>query len=109
MPKPKPTEQEISEFSNVPVDVAASFIGCSTPTLYRALQEERAPFGFAVKNPEGQWAYNISPGAILKYKHGELPFYKLKEVKELIMDGVEEILQIKTEAAKDAINGIFRV
>ena len=48
-----PTEDEIMRQNNVPVEMAARYIGWSTPTLYYALQDQRAPFGVAVKSPKG--------------------------------------------------------
>lgn len=97
MPKkanyPVPTEDEILCQNNVPVEMAARFIGWSSPTLYYALQDERAPFGIAVKSPKGGWAYNISPGLLVKYKRGDLPTYKLNEVINLAAEGVEQVLE----------------
>lgn len=37
------TDEEIMAYDNVPIDVAARYIGWSSPTIYRALREERAP------------------------------------------------------------------
>lgn len=97
---PPPTDQEILAYDNVPVEVAAKYIGSSTATLYRALREERVPFGWAVEHKGGQWSHNISPGALVKYKHGELPMYKLREVQELAADGIERILDERMGALK---------
>lgn len=98
MPKrstiPAPTDSEILALDNVPVYLAAKYIGWSTPTIYRALQEGRAPFGFAVECT-GKWAYNISPGLIVKYKRGDLPTYRLKEVENLAVSGIERILDLR--------------
>lgn len=96
---PAPTEEEILQHDNVPADLAARFIGWSTPTLYFALQQERAPFGMAVQNQTtGTWTYNISPGALVRYKRGELPTYKLKEVIDLAAEGVEQVISRKMSA-----------
>lgn len=92
---PVPTEEEIMAQNNVPVEMAARYIGWSTPTLYYALQDQRAPFGVAVKSPKGGWAYNISPGLLVKYKRGDLPTYRLKEVVELAAEGVERVIEEK--------------
>lgn len=88
-----PTDEEILAQNNVPVEMAARYIGWSTPTLYYALQDQRAPFGVAVKSPKGGWAYNISPGLLVKYKKGDLPTYKLQEVIDLAAEGVERIIE----------------
>ena len=96
---PAPSEAEIMQHDNVPADLAARFIGWSTPTLYFALQQERAPFGMAVQNQStGTWTYNISPGALVRYKKGELPTYKLKEVINLAAEGVEQVISQKLAA-----------
>lgn len=103
---PAPTDEEILRHNNVPVDLAARYIGWSAPTIYYALQEERAPFGFAVKSPRGGWTYNISPGALVKYKHGELPAYKLREVIDLAAEGVEKVLDARLAGMKKVLNAI---
>lgn len=90
-----PTDEEILAQNNVPVEMAARYIGWSTPTLYYALQDQRAPFGVAVKSPKGGWAYNISPGLLVKYKKGDLPTYRLKEVIDLAAEGVERVINEK--------------
>lgn len=83
-------------YDNVPPEIAARFIGWSSSTICRALHEERAPFGFAIKNHQtGTWAYNISPGLLIKYKNGELPTYRLKEVIDLAAEGVEQVINKK--------------
>lgn len=98
MPKksttPAPTDNEILALDNVPAYLAARYIGWSTPTIYRSLQEGRAPFGFGVECT-GKWAYNISPGLLVKYKNGDLPTYRLKEVEELAVSGIERILDLR--------------
>ena len=109
MPKrttlPPPTEEEILSYQNVPVTLAARYIGWGPPTLYRALQEGRAPFGFAVEC-KGMWAHNISPGLLIKYKHGDLPTYRLREIQELAVEGIERLLAAKREAISKAITSI---
>lgn len=95
---PPPTDEEILSYTNVPVDVAAPYIGWSPRTIYAALQDDRAPFGFAVENKETKtWSYNISPGLLVKYKRGDLPTYRLQEVQGVIVEGVETLLNAKME------------
>lgn len=99
------TEEAILAYDNVPVDVAANFIGWSTSTLYYALQEERAPFGFAVRRAGSSgWTYNISPGLLIKYKRGDLPTYRLREVEMLAADGIERIVTEKLSG----LQGVLR-
>ncbi len=110
MPRPQiippPTDAEILEQRNVPPYMAARYIGWGTSTLYRALQEGRAPFGFAVEC-DGHWSYNISPGLLTKYKAGNLPTYRLKEVEDLAVEGVERILDMKMGALKRITEAIL--
>ena len=83
------TDEEIMAYDNVPIDVAAR-------TIYRALREERAPFGFAVCSEEtGTWTYNISPGLLVKYKRGDLPTYRLRELEEVMVRHVQEALDLR--------------
>lgn len=103
---PTPTDEEIQKYDNVPADVAARYIGWSTSTLYRALREDRAPFGFAVKCAGGSWAHNISPGLLVKYKNGSLPTYRLKEVQELATEGIERIIDEKMSVLRKITEAI---
>ena len=103
---PPPADDVILAQANVPVDLAAKYIGWSSPTLYRALQECRAPFGFAVRSNKG-WAYNISPGLLVKYKQGDLPTYRLREVQELAAEGIERILDTKLEKLRALANALI--
>lgn len=97
MPKKTiPSEEEILAYDNVPVEKAAPFIGWSTTTIYRALQDQCVPFGMAVKC-EGHWAYNISPGALVKYKRGELSACRMKDLEKQLGDAVERIADEKTK------------
>lgn len=90
-----PEDEEILRQDNVPVEMASRYIGWSSTTLYYALQEQRAPFGVAVKSPKGGWTYNISPGLLVKYKRGDLPTYRLNEVIDLAAEGVDRIISEK--------------
>ena len=85
------TDEEIMAYDNVPIDVAARYIGWSSPTIYRALRDERAPFGLAVCSEEtGTWTYHISPGLLVKYTRGDLPTYRLRELEEVMVRHVQE-------------------
>lgn len=102
-----PTEQDILSYNNVPLEVAAQFIGWSSSTITKALIQERAPFGVAVqtgvneKSGRPSYAYNISPGLLVKYKNGELPTWRLNEVLKLAADGIEEILDRRMGAVAE--------
>ena len=83
------TDEEIMAYDNVPIDVAARYIGWSSPTIYRALREERAPFGFAVCSEEtGSWTYNISPGLLLE----EVMVRHVQEALDLRLAGVSALM-----------------
>ena len=106
-----PTDEEIRRYSNVPVALAARYVGWSSATMYYALQEQRAPFGFAVKNPNVQnrtsgWSYNISPGLLIRYKHGDLPTYRLEEVINLAAEGVERVINEKLAGLQKLVSVI---
>lgn|GEM_PF-434064 len=103
MPKrsmiPPPTDEEILALNDVPVQLAARYIGWSSVTITNALKQERAPFGFAAQNPNtGSWTYNISPGALVRYKRGDLPTYRLNEVINLAAEGFEKVIDAKLSA-----------
>lgn len=103
-----PPDEAILRYENVPIPIAAKYIGASENTIRWALQEERATFGFAVQNPEtGYWTYNISPGLLVGYKRGTSPIYKLKEVISLAAKGVEDVLDLRLSSAQKAINKII--
>ena len=98
------TDEEIMAYDNVPIDVAARYIGWTSPTIYRALREERAPFGFAVCSEEtGSWTYNISPGLLVKYKRGDLPTYRLRELEEVMVRHVQEALELRLAGVLGAV------
>ncbi len=99
-----PSDEEILGYDNVPVEVACRYIGWSSATLYRALQEQRAPFGVAVKG--AGWSYNISPGLLVKYKRGDLPTYRLREVQELMAEGVCRIVDEKLSVLRNALQAV---
>jgi len=104
-----PTEQDILGHNNVPLEVAAKYIGWSSATIRKALIQERAPFGVAVqtgvngKTGRPSYAYNISPGALIKYKNGDLPTWRLNEVLKLAADGIEEILDQRMGAVAELL------
>ena len=93
-----PSDQEIlaleipsTQPAVVLVEPAARYLGSSTATLYEALQDERVPFGWAVQH-NSHWSYNISPGALVRYKREGLPMYRLKDVSEIICEDVNRLI-----------------
>lgn len=89
------TDEELLKHANVPVYLAAQSIGWSTCTLYYALQDGRAPFGFASchENEEGKivWTYNISPKLLIAYREGTLKSVGLKELVKTLTEEVEAL------------------
>ena len=111
-----PTDVEIMSYTNVPVEVAAKYIGWSSCNVAYALQQERAPFGIAAQTGESRttglptYTYNISPGLLVKYKRGELQAWRLNEVLKLAADGYQKIIDAHLEAAAGAMTaGVRRV
>ena len=56
---------------NVPVKVAAELMGVSPQFVRIGLQQNRFPFGAAVKLST-QWSYHIAPIALESYFNGEV-------------------------------------
>lgn len=93
-----PTDADIRRYQNVPVDVAARYLGSSPVTIHRALQDGRAPFGFAAKNPDKDYyTYQISPERLIRYQAGELPMYNITEIMRYAAAGIEDLLEAKTK------------
>lgn len=114
MPRKKtaqtPTDEDILAYNNVPVEIAAKYIGWSSCNIYRALQQERALYGSAVQTGtnketgEPTWSYHISPGMLVKYMHGDIQAYRLNEVIKLAADGIEEILDERLAAVASLVH-----
>ena len=105
---PVPTDDEIMAYANVPVGVAAKYIGWTDHALYYALQDQRVPFGVATKI-QTQWSYNISPGGLVKYKNGDLPAYTLKDLETMVMDRAEQAWDLKLSGVSKVINTVLGV
>ena len=105
---PAPSEEDVMRYDNVPVEVAAPFIGWSTTTVYSSLQQGRAPFGFAVETGEnGSWTYNISPGGLVKYKREGCPIIRLTELREMMADSAKEVLDAKMRSLSILVNAVL--
>lgn len=52
---------------NVSVEQVAKLLGKSPLFVRMALQQGRAPFGFAVETKPGRWSYHISPKKLDEY------------------------------------------
>lgn len=103
-PKPAaPSDDEILSYDNVPVDVAARYLGWPENTVRLALREGRACFGTAVRGKG--LAYKVSPGGLVRYKREGAPCMDYDTMK-FLMEGVvrrvvrEELEQIVGEAIR---------
>lgn len=95
-----PSDEEILAYNNVPVYAAALYIGCAPVTLRNALKQGKAPFGYAVENPEqASWSFQISPGALVNFKAGKLQSADEKNLVERISAEVEKLLALRSKAA----------
>ena len=66
------SDQEILSLNNVNPKLAAKYLDVSDLSVYYALQQGVAPYGYAVKNPGGKYSYHISPGLLVAYKNGTM-------------------------------------
>lgn len=65
-----PTDTDVLSYDNVPIDIAAQYIG-KTPEFVRCgLIARVLPLGGAVEMPGGKYSYSISPGLLVAYKRG---------------------------------------
>lgn len=105
MPREKPTDAEILSYDNVPVPVAASYLGCGVLSLREALQQGRAPFGYAVRSGAdgGKWMPQISPGQLVAFKNGTLPIVDESKIVSMLSDAVEKILDLRSKAALEVL------
>lgn len=90
-----PTDQDILGYNNVPVEVAAKYIGWSSCNVCYALQQERAPYGTAARTSETSWTYNISPGLLIAYKRGTLEAWKLGGLMKVLNTEINEIIDMR--------------
>ena len=74
----KYTDEEIAALANVPVKVAAEYLGWSIPSMYYCLQNGLFPptVGMTAKHSTGKrdkYSYWISGAALVKFRRGEMP------------------------------------
>jgi len=102
--KNTPTEAEILAYDNVPVPIAAAYIGLSPTKVREKLIQGTAPFGFSVKGEgSSNWTYQISPGLLVNYKKGELRMWPQDELIKRLVDEVEDILNLRAKAAVETL------
>lgn len=73
MLKSKYTDSDIKEYDNVPVEVAANYLGIPPDRLRRILRSGTMPFlGGSTGDMSGKVMYMVSPGGLVAYKNGTL-------------------------------------
>lgn len=86
------TDADILAYDNVPVPIAAQYIGWNANKLYYALQDRQVPFGFVAEREStaracgASWTYNISPGLLVAYKRGTLVTVPRGDLAAIIRD-----------------------
>ena len=86
------TDADILAYDNVPVPIAAQYIGWNANKLYYALQDHQVPFGFVAERESSaracgaSWTYNISPGLLVAYKRGTLVTIPRGDLSAIIRD-----------------------
>ena len=100
-----PTDEEILSYDNVPVQVAADYLGYGVVSLREALQQGKAPFGYAVRSREdgGRWMPQISPGQLVAYKNGTLSTVDESKLIVLLTDAIEKVLALRSKAALEIL------
>ena len=77
--KNPPKDEEILSYDNVPLETAAKYIG---------------------------WSYNISPGLLLKYKRGEMPVCKLRDLTALVADMADRQFEERMARVRRTLDGL---
>lgn len=91
---PPVTDEQILTYDNVPVEVAARYIGWAPNKLYYALQDHQVPFGFIAETESAKracgasWTYNISPGLLVAYKRGTLVTIPRGDLAQIVKDAL---------------------
>lgn len=107
--KRSPTDAEIIKFRNVPVEVAAAYIGWTPQAIRWALKEGRAPFGTAVQG-NSSWTFHISPGALMKYQNGDLPAVpSIRELQTMMADGVTDLVNARLDGMNKVLQQVIGV
>lgn len=78
------TDENILTYDNVPVSIAAEYLGTSQQFIRVLLQKERAPIGTAVQISGTKWTYHVSPGLLIEYKNGKQLQTWIAETKNML-------------------------
>lgn len=99
---PAPTDDEILAYDNVPVDVAARYLGWPENTVRLALREGRASFGTAVR--DNGLTHKVSPGGLVRYKREGAPCMDYGTIKFMLEDVIRtELDQITRDVIRRAM------
>lgn len=99
-----PTDAEILSCKNVPVKLAAAYLGCSQESVREALKQGHAPFGYALKGEDGiRWSFHISPGRLVGYQNGTLPVMDDTKLIMGMADAVGQVLEMRAQAAAQVL------
>ena len=95
-------EKEILKYDNVPVKVAAKYLGVGEQFIRIQMQRDIISIGCVKTNPQGKHQYYISPGKLISYKTGK----DYNEVKEEISFNVkyEQLIKLKELLDKDILD-----
>lgn len=99
-----PKDKEILSYTNVPVSVAASYLGISQQAVRDGLSQKTAPYGFAIQNQEtGTWTFHISPGLLVNYQNGVLNGLNVTNAVEIVATGIEQLLNARSRVALEIL------
>lgn len=98
--EPAPTDEEILELDNVPVDVTARYLGWTEQNVRLALRESRAPFGIAIPGDKGALTYKISPGGLVKYKREGAPVVSYETLLMMVKEAVSGVITPEVESLR---------
>lgn len=88
------TDSEILSYSNVPVNIAAQYLGVSPESVRDSLQGKSAPYGyFTQKEDSNRGMYHISPGLLVAYQTGKLQAWDTIWLVEQIAAEVERVVE----------------
>ena len=94
-------DEEILAYDNVPIDVAARYLGISQSSVRLALREDRArQFGFAVQGSGNGLIYHISPGGLVRYKREGGVIVPFESIEELLADVVVKLVDEKMQGIR---------
>lgn len=75
------TDRDILGYDNVPIEVAAEYLGIPPDRLRRILRSGTMPFlGGSTGSISGKVMYMVSPGGLVAYKNGTLLVTPVMEV-----------------------------